>query len=103
MAILSMKEKLEILRDATLEDDVFFSSCLEGSNECATLMLRIILGRDDLVVTEVRTQRWLQGILEHSVRLDVHAVDGDGNLYNIEIQKDDRGAERKRARYIPDM
>ena len=57
MAILSMKEKLEILRDATLEDDVFFSSCLEGSNECASLMLRIILGRDDLVVTEVRTQR----------------------------------------------
>ena len=33
MAILSMKEKLEILRDATLEDDVFFSSCLEGSND----------------------------------------------------------------------
>ena len=57
MAILSMKEKLEILRDATLEDDVFFSSCLEGSNECASLMLRIILGKDDLVVTEVRTQR----------------------------------------------
>ena len=86
MAILSMKEKLEIFRDATLEDDVFFSSCLEGSNECASLMLRIILGKDDLVVTEVRTQ-----------------VDGDGNLYNIEMQKDDRGAERKRARYIPDM
>ena len=64
MAILSMKEKLEILRDATLEDDVFFSSCLDGSNECAALMLRIILGKDDLVVTEVRTQRWLQGILE---------------------------------------
>ena len=103
MAILSRKEKLEILRDATLEDDVFFSSCLEGSNECAALMLRIILGRDDLVVTEVRTQRWLQGILEHSVRLDVHAVDGDGNLYNIEMQKDDRGAERKRARYYSAM
>ena len=103
MAILSKKEKLEILRDATLEDDVFFSSCLEGSNECASLMLRIILGKDDLVVTEVRTQRWMQGILEHSVRLDVHAVDGDGNLYNIEIQKDDRGAERKRARYYSAM
>ena len=103
MAILSMKEKLEILRDATLEDDVFFSSCLDGSNECAALMLRIILGKDDLVVTEVRTQRWMQGILEHSVRLDVHAVDGDGNLYNIEIQKDDRGAERKRARYYSAM
>ena len=34
-----------------------------------------------------------------NIRLDVHAVDGDGNLYNIEKQKDDRGAERKRARY----
>ena len=103
MELISRKEKMEIIRDITLEDDIFFSKCLDGSNECASLMLRIILGRDDLVVTEVRTQRWLQGILEHSVRLDVHAVDGDGNLYNIEIQKDDRGAERKRARYIPDM
>ena len=30
-------------------------------------------------------------------------MDGDGNLYNIEIQKDDRGAERKRARYYSAM
>ena len=100
MAILSKKEKLEILRDATLEDDVFFSSCLEGSNECASLMLRIILGRDDLSVTRTETQRWMHNI---SVKLDVHAVDAMGNLYNIEIQKDERGAERKRARYYSAM
>ena len=103
MELLSMKEKLEILRDMTLEDDIFFSCCLEGSNECVSLMLRIILGRDDLSVTKTETQRWVHNILEHSVKLDVHAVDAMGNLYNIEIQKDERGAERKRARYYSAM
>ena len=103
MAMLSMKEKLEILRDMTLEDDIFFSCCLAGSNECVSLMLRIILGRDDLSVTRTETQRWMHNILEHSVKLDVHAADAMGNLYNIEIQKDERGAERKRARYYSAM
>ena len=103
MAILSMKEKLEILRDATLEDDIFFSCCLDGSNECVSLILRIILGRDDLAVIRTETQRWMHNILDHSVKLDVHAVDGRGNLYNIEIQKDESGAERERARYYSAM
>ena len=103
MELLSMKEKLEILSDMTLEDDIFFSCCLDGSNECVSLMLRIILGRDDLSVTRTETQRWMHNILEHSVRLDVHAADAMGNLYNIEIQKDERGAERKRARYYSAM
>ena len=35
MAILSMKEKLEILRDATLEDDVFFSSAMSAHRSCS--------------------------------------------------------------------
>ena len=68
MAMLSMKEKLEILSDMTLEDDIFFSCCLAGSNECISLMLRIILGRDDLSVTRTETQRWVHNILEHSGR-----------------------------------
>lgn len=55
MELISRKEKMEIIRDITLEDDIFFSKCLDGSNECASLMLRIILGRDDLEVTRTET------------------------------------------------
>ena len=109
MAMLSDSERMEIIRectledDGTLEDDVFFSLCLENSTDSVSLILRIILGRDDLVVTEARTQRWMQSMLSRSVRLDAHATDRNGNFYNIEIQKDERRAERKRARYYSAM
>ena len=43
MGFLSQNEKQDLLRNITLEDDRFFSKCLSGSNECAALMLRIIL------------------------------------------------------------
>ena len=103
MAMLSDSERMEIIRECTLEDDVFFSLCLENSTDSVSLILRIILGRDDLVVTEARTQRWMQNMLSRSVRLDVHATDRNGDFYNIEIQKDERRAERKRARYYSAM
>ena len=90
MAMLSDSERMEIIRECTLEDDVFFSLCLENSTDSVSLILRIILGRDDLVVTEARTQRWMQNMLSRSVRLDVHATDRNGDFYNIEIQKDER-------------
>ena len=34
-----------------------------------------------------------------SIKLDVRAEDADGKLYNIEIQRSDRGAGAKRARF----
>lgn len=38
-------------------------------------------------------------MLGHSVRLDIHAVDSAEKKYNIEIQREDKGAGSKRARY----
>ena len=99
MELISRKEKMEIIRDITLEDDIFFSKCLDGSNECASLMLRIILERDDLERVRTRTQKWIQNIRNHSVKLDILAFDPEGNMYDIEIQKADNGATRRRARY----
>ena len=45
----------------------------------------------------------MQSVLSHSVRLDVYATDRDGNLYDIEIQKEDDGAPARRARYYSSM
>ena len=103
MELISKKEKMDIIRDVTLEDDFFFSKFLDGSNECVSLMLRIILGRNDLKVTKAETQKWMQSVLSHSVRLDVYATDRDGNLYDIEIQKENNGASARRARYYSAM
>ena len=53
------------LEEMCLMDDALFSKCFDGDRKCSSLMLRIILGRNDLDVTEARTQRWIQNI-EHS-------------------------------------
>ena len=84
-------------------DDIFFTKCFSGSRECTALLLRIILSRSDIMVERVETQSWMQSILNHSVKLDILARDGEGKLYNIEVQKDERGAKRRRARYYSSM
>ena len=66
-------------------------------------MLSIVLERSDLKVESVRTQNEIANLQGHSVRLDVFATDGEGKRYNIEIQRADRGAGAKRARYYSSL
>lgn len=67
--------------------------------DCAELLLRIILQRSDLKVLEVHGQHEIKNLQGRSVRLDIAAVDLSGKTYDVEIQRDDRGAGVKRARY----
>ncbi len=80
-------------------DDIFFSVCFDGNNECVQYILRIILDKQDLIVEEVHSQRVIEKVFGRSVRLDVLARDGAGKLYDIEIQRTDTGAIPQRARY----
>ena len=91
------------LEEMCLMDDALLSKCFDGDRKCSSLMLRIILGRNDLDVTEARTQRWIQNIENHSVKLDIAAKDSKGKLYNIEMQKASGRSLRKRARYYSAM
>ena len=91
------------LEEMCLMDDALFSKCFDGDRKCSSLMLRIILGRNDLDVTEARTQRWIQNIENHSVKLDIAAKDSKGKLYNIEMQKASGRSLSKRARYYSAM
>ena len=45
----------------------------------------------------------MENLLNRSVRLDVLATDSTGQKFNIEIQRADKGAGRKRARYNSSM
>ena len=94
---------IKALKEMCLMDDALFSKCFDGDRKCSSLMLRIILGRNDLDVTEARTQRWIQNIENHSVKLDIAAKDSNGKLYNIEMQKASGKSLRKRARYYSAM
>lgn len=59
--------------------------------------------KPDLQVIDVRTQVFVENLLNRSVRLDILATDSAGDKYNIEIQRADKGAGRKRARYNSSM
>ena len=92
-----------VISSLTLMDDVFFSRCFSENIKCTALLLRIILGREDLEVVETRTQEWMQSIANHSVRLDIFARDKKGNIYDIEIQNVQAGNSFRRARYYSAM
>lgn len=97
------QEDLARLRQLRLIDDYFFSKCFDNDTACVQLVLQIVLDKPDLNVVDVRTQVFVENLLNRSVRLDVLATDSKGRKFNIEIQRSDKGAGRKRARYNSSM
>ena len=59
---------------------------------CAEFLLQIILNRTDLKVLRVNGQQDIKNLQGRSVRLDILAVDANSRVYNIEIQRSDKGA-----------
>ena len=86
------------IRNFRLMDDDFMSKVFEDTT-CAEFLLKVILNRDDLTVQEVHGQHDIKNLQGRSVRLDILAVDEKNRAYNIEVQRSDRGAGAKRARY----
>lgn len=97
------KEDLQRLRGFRLLDDDFMTKCFEGNPESIELVLQIVLDKQELKVIDVRTQVFVENLLNRSVRLDVLATDSTGKKYNIEVQRADKGAGKKRARYNSSM
>ena len=91
-------EDLQRIKRFRLLDDDFMSKVFED-RECAEILLQVILDKRDLKVQQVRVQYSIKNLQGRSVRLDIFAVDSVGKLYNIEVQRDDKGAGIKRARY----
>ena len=90
---------LERLQKLRLIDDDFMSKCFEDNIECTELILSIILERNDLKVQKVQTQYKIKNLQGRSIILDIYATDKNGKKYNIEVQRFDKGAGAKRARY----
>ena len=98
-AYVMKPEYLAMLKDFRLMDDTFMSKCLENAPECIELMLRIIIGKKDLKVVKSQTEYPIKSLQGRGVRFDVFARDSKDREYDIEIQRADRGAEPRRARY----
>ena len=63
------------------------------------MLIRTILGMEDLEVESMEVQKPLVNLNGRSLTVDIVARDADGGIYNFEIQRSDEGASPQRARY----
>ena len=100
---MSMEETrqkdIERIKELCLLDDIFMKVVLKDNIPGVQDIVRVLLKRDDIDVTEVRVQDEWNNLVGHSVRLDVTAEDSEKKRYNIEVQRASEGANAKRARY----
>ena len=92
------QEDLQRLRGFRLLDDDFMTKVFEDIS-CAELLLRIILNDEGIRVLEAHSQRGIKNLQGRSVKLDILAVDSHNRVFNVEVQRSDRCAGAKRARY----
>ena len=100
---LTKQQKLQKMhqriKEFRLLDDDFMTICFSENIPATELMLRIILNKPDIKVERVQTQYSMKNIQGRSVRLDVYATDSKDKKYNVEVQRAEKGAGVKRARY----
>ena len=97
---LTKKQKMIArLQEFTLMDDDFMTRFFENDKECTQFVLQTILNNKKLKVIDTVAQKVVKSLEGRSVRLDVYAKDNKGKPYDIEIQRADKGAGAKRARY----
>ena len=97
------QKDLQRIRGFRLPDDDFLTKCFGGDTASTELVLQIVLEKSDLKVLDVQTQVFVENLLNRSVRLDILATDSTGAKLNVEVQRSDKGAGRKRARYNSSM
>ena len=89
-------EKVMSLR---LMDDDLMTKVFADDLEATQFILRILMKNNSLKVLKSHSQNDLRNIFGRSIKLDILAEDSDHNLINVEIQRADKGASAKRARY----
>ena len=94
------QQDLERLRRLRPIDDDFMRCLFKDNVPLAELVLRIITGKPDLVITECQTQKDMKRLAgARSICLDAYGADTSGKKYDMEVQREDKGADPHRARY----
>ena len=88
---------LELLKGLRLMDDDFFSEALDEKIEPVEYILRTILERNDIKVQCTEAQVEYKSATKRSIKLDIRAVDTEGRVLDIEVQRADKGASVRRA------
>ena len=102
---LKRKETLEAIEKLCLLDDNLMTLVFDKNIEATELLLNVILERNDLKVLEVVGQREYKNpvVGGRSITIDIYARDGDGKIYDIEVQRASAGADVHRARFHSSM
>jgi len=94
------QQDLERLRRLRPIDDDFMRCLFKDNIPLAQLVLRIITGKPDLVITNCQTQKDMKRLAgARSICLDAYGTDTAGKRYDMEVQREDKGANPHRARY----
>lgn len=81
-------------------DDDFMRCLFKDNVPLAEFVLRIITDKQDLVITDCETQKDMKRLAgARSICLDAYGTDSAGKRYDLEIQRQDKGADPHRARY----
>ncbi|MCR5168457.1 MAG: PD-(D/E)XK nuclease family transposase [Oscillospiraceae bacterium] len=98
------RQKIEKAIDRmTLMDDDFMCQVFDENYPGVELVLSIILKQPGIKVTDIRVQHEYRNLKKRSVRLDITAKDSAGRIMDIEVQRDNDGADVRRARYNSSM
>ena len=94
------QKDLERLRSLRPIDDDFMRCLFKDNIPLAELVLRIITGKPDLIITDCQTQKDMKRLAgARSICLDAYGSDTLGKKYDMEVQREDKGANPYRARY----
>ena len=100
MAEVTQREKdLQAIAEFRMFDDTFMSAVFDGQIAETELLLRVVLGKDDIQVESSEAQFYISNIYGHEARLDILARDHQGKAYNVEVQRMLSGASVQRARF----
>ncbi len=102
---LKRKGILKAIAELSLLDDNLMTLVFDRNIEATELLLKVILQRNDLKVLEVVGQREYKNPMSggRSITIDIYAVDGNGKVYDVEVQHAPEGADSHRARFHSSM
>ena len=96
-------EHQHIIHDLRLIDNDFMNLCLNFNPACIHLILQLLIQEDHLDTQFIQTQYFMQNLTERSLCLDIFVKDELNRYFDIEFQRSNNGADKKRARYHASM
>ena len=104
MKIKYTKEEIELAKALRPINDTLFRTMAKDNIPLVEHIIRVTLNRDDIFILRVNTQDDIHLFsFQHSVILDCLAIDKDGVLFDIEVQKFNNDSLEKRVRYYSSM